>query len=464
MNSLPYRIYISACACVNTIFQSRMSLPYRATEASGSTSTSSPLVCFLLDGIRCSIADKEEPSELPHSLDEPLLSQQQSCIYVSKLVVSLLQVCVTVVKQNKTLLHVTPAAVHHAVDIGVHLLTMLPPGFETWGLVALTSITSMELLGPVLQSAIGNAEDILHANPIISKNVNVYQETASPVSKLDLLALSDCLQISYAVSWLSLVPVDGIKQKVRVSLAHSHEAMSLYPEASSVVSLAGSRLPLPLGWPLMEAYCIPVPNSVFNSSCNPVCGAILLVLGLESSSSKALARIPVGSKLRSLMHLVYLAQLDELCPGELGQKSEVWQDDWVRKGLASLSQLYCSQMHDNGQVLSRQVGKPFISQILDKFTSSSFGDPLFGSHIALLLQSEGNDEVIKWVCQGLNECDALELLPKMEQWPWALPENGRVLVSQSTFDYIKSIVESSRSERLLNSWVMEYFKVLTVSK
>lgn len=420
------------------------------------------MICLLLDGIHTSIVDQDQSSELPHSLDEPLLSQLQSCTYVSKLVVNLLQACASTVTQSGSPLSTATGTEHHAADIGVHLLTMLPPGFETWGLRVLTSITSMALLEPIMHSGIEKAAGILCTNPTLSKNVEVYQATASPTAELDLAALSNSLQTSYAASWLSLIPADAVKQNVKVSLAPSFESRGLYLEPSSIDFLAGSRLPLPFGWPLMEAYCVPGPNFVLDSSHNPVCGAILFALGLESSKSKSLARISIGSKHRSLIQLVYLTQLDELCPGELG-RSEVWQDDWVRKGLAALSHIYWSQMQDKGQVLSSHVNKKFVSQILDKFTSSSFGDPLFGVHVALLLQSGGDEEVIKWVWQGLDECDALELLPNIEYWSGGLAGHGRVLVSQSTFDYIKSIVDSSKSELLLGSWVMDYFKALNAT-
>ncbi|GMH35928.1 hypothetical protein BSKO_03796 [Bryopsis sp. KO-2023] len=436
----------------------------RCAEALEMIEEMSEIVMQLLDKMQSNAFNRLQATSWPLKLDPLMLCRLQSKLPMQNVALAVLHSSKILVNCHEGVRFDRKMSVK-AVELGLHVITTLPPGFEAQGLKCLAAITDAGILAPLLTGGLQMLEDLLQSDRPLSKDVGMYQKQGG-CPKLDLSELGKCILTTYAVSWLSLVPEEALegKPKLGKSVAEK-EADGSVLGAPFVKGISGSRMLFPHDWPTLEAFYVPEPGASLTSSNHPVVATILLTLSLEAAQSRFLSVIPPGKKLRNLLGLVYLTRADELCPGLTGT-IEVWQDDWVRRSLAGLSEHYCPQLRGDGHPLSSWCGEFFVRKLVDVFASSSFGDPLFGRHVALLLQSGGKNDVVKWVWEELMEKQCLELLPPMDVWfggKEAYCFEGKM--SKHVLDFVRSTVEDGALEgHSKSSGAVEFADILLSGK
>lgn len=417
--------------------------------------TSRKEVCSIglhwLATVNDALPSDQKQFKFPLTLGEARLSQMQSCTYISRFILSIFQVVQSSANSLPLDRLITQDQAASLLDVGVWLLTILPPGFESWALTSLTCITDVSILNPVLRSGLQVTKDILSSNPNIKRDVEMYCKGDESSSELDARGLGEYLLSSYAASWLTLVPAESVR--IEASSAQPHPAGFGTLELPASDSPAGSRLPLPHNWVALEAFCVPGPHTTLTVSHNPVLGALLLLLALENSNSRTLNGVSPAKRLCNLVKLIFLTKPDDLCPGILGE-SEVWKDYWVRRWTATLTILYIRLMNEAGVSMSSYIGKVFVGQVIDEFAYSSYGDPLFGRHVALFFHHNVTDEVIRWVWEGLHERDALDLLPQLDSWFGGCTNYANAPASSSTIVFLREIISSQ--SRCSTGWMQDF--------
>ncbi|KAG1667644.1 hypothetical protein FOA52_004671 [Chlamydomonas sp. UWO 241] len=248
----------------------------------------------------------------------------------------------------------------------------------------------------------------------------------------DPSALASVLLDSYAASWLSLVSVDRVEAAARGGAPPTHSNPATPPpqqqqqqqpplpkpslarphweESPPGAAPPASRLPLPPGWPLMEAHQLP------GQAAHPVGAALALALGLQLCGSgnargaaAAAAAAPLspafGGMLRWAVNLACLFDSGDLLrssegigavsgaddDGGGGGGGPAWRDPLARWALAGLL----------------QAGGALASA----FADSAFGDPLLGALLAAALLPGSSGATQAAVISALIDARTLHLLP-----------------------------------------------------
>lgn len=282
-----------------------------------------------------------------------------------------------------------PAA--HA-DLALALLQVLPPGAEADALQALGLLLSPQQVA----AARAVADAALVASDGIGKLAGGNRPDLPPARQLAAGALA-----GYATAWLDLVPSDPSSlQQQGVGQAGEQQQQQPGPAAAflqplptaAVLRPSGSRLPLPSEWALLETPVLPAAGANLDAASGT---ALLLVLGWEQLDLASLARVPPGAKLKAAVQLVFgdrplggVAQ--EPAAGGSTSREEPWQQPLARWCLAALMHHYCE-----AEALASSAGTPAQSpwkhqeakQLAERYASESFGHPLFGAAVALLLRA-----------------------------------------------------------------------------
>lgn len=276
-------------------------------------------------------------------------------------------------------------------------------------------------------------------------------------------AVAAVLFASYAASWLSLLSAQheahangGVGgQRAPSSVGQQPPPPPYLEHATS------SRLPLPVTWPLMEAHSLPrsllaLPPPPQGSGSDdappppphPVGCALLLVLSMRLSGSRLFGAsqgcVSRGQLLAATLALVYVFAADELVAAEEEARrpgrgasgataaadsrqrhqqaaefsGEHWRLPLVRWSAAAFTHQLLLGSGQTQQPPSPPLlppdSKPLVDQLCERFVSASFGDPLFGAHLALALLPAAATPLRTAVWGALSQASCLHLLPRTE--------------------------------------------------
>ncbi|KAL3145854.1 hypothetical protein ABBQ38_015223 [Trebouxia sp. C0009 RCD-2024] len=217
----------------------------------------------------------------------------------------------------------------------------------------------------------------------------------------------------FSAAWLGLVPA------APASTSAGHAALGPLQEGDALLQPVGSRLPLPLGYPLMEitppqAAATPDPHPPSSNpgpalqpipeededegQCKPAAPAVeadtkldesaalsvgcalLMQLALEEGSPPRLyGSASTGSKIKSTMDMVFSPE----AAANVGAAEELWYHSLVRWSLAALLHRWYAEQPDLSGLLPDDA-----QRWTEHFAALSYGDPLFSLALSPLLSTQ----------------------------------------------------------------------------
>lgn len=303
-------------------------------------------------------------------------AQQQPLLHVARTALASLQ--------GATAAEVPGDSTAMQADLALALLRVLPAGAEADALQAL----GLALSTQEVSAARAAAEAALSSSDSIAELASGAVPTLPSAGQLAAVGLA-----GYAACWLGLIPEQHDPGSTAAPQPSQAVAAFVQPPArAAVLRPGGSRLSLPTEWPLLE---LPQPRAGVAPAGDAATAAevaLVLVLGWEQQGLASLASVAQPSKLKAAVQLVFgehftgtqpPVDLSQPCAGG----GEIWQQPLPRWCLAGLMQRYCCESRSDASLACPWTAND-SKKLAERFACESYGHPLFGAAVALLLRQD----------------------------------------------------------------------------
>eukprot|EP00884_Botryococcus_braunii_P001760 jgi/Botrbrau1/11585/Bobra.247_1s0006.1 len=308
-----------------------------------------------------------------------------------------------------------------ALEAGLAAMVLLPPGTEVLGLRLLSALWAV---GPLLvllrETAVQRVQEMADGSPQWAGlafwalqaqgahgDVEMGRDAPSFIPPVD--AMSHLLLQSSTATWLGFLPVGSSEAGVQGVGAASYTPRP-----------AASRLPCPQDWLIADIAQVemqaPAPagslpaiaeedtEQHLQGSGRPdsVAASLLAFLGMEALPSLLLSNLRPGEKAGVVMERLF-------------EDAEGWHCTATRLAVCGLLHMYSTAGR-----LQLSPSVPHIKSWVEAFTTSSYGDPLLGTCLMLLMAPTNSPNVQEAVLWGLLEEHSLHLLPSASSCPLPL--------------------------------------------